>query len=129
MKLEKSLKWSDTSDIKIPDLKVLSKKVFMRKWSVVVISFLVTLAGLFMVGIIPFWYNLLKKSCTFLQFSWSKILKLKPPAIWYILLEILVLLKNKVSNGSIRPFVSLYKTLNKILLTQVLHKGISRPCN
>lgn len=54
MKLEKSLKWSDTSDIKIPDLKVLSKKVFVRKWSVVVISFLVTLAGLFMVGIIPF---------------------------------------------------------------------------
>ena len=68
MKLEKSLKWSDTSDIKIPDLKVLSKKVFVRKWSVVVISFLVTLAGLFMVGIIPFWYNLLKNLAPFYSF-------------------------------------------------------------
>ena len=40
-------KWSDTSDLKIPNLKVLSTKVFLRMWSIVVTVFLATLGGFF----------------------------------------------------------------------------------
>ena len=48
-----TVKWPDTF-FKIPDLKVLSTKVFQRMWSNVVAVFLITLVGLFKVGIIPF---------------------------------------------------------------------------
>ena len=46
--------YSDTSDLKIPDLKVLSTNVFVMIWSISVAVFLITLIGLFMVEIIPF---------------------------------------------------------------------------
>ena len=46
--------YSDTSDLKIPDLKVLSTNVFVMIWSISVAVFLITLVGLFMVEIIPF---------------------------------------------------------------------------
>lgn len=46
-------KWSDTF-FKIPDLEVLPTKVFQRMWSNVVAVFLITLVGLFKVGIISF---------------------------------------------------------------------------
>ena len=46
--------YSDTSDLKIPDLKVLSTNVFVMIWSISVAVILITLVGLFMVEIIPF---------------------------------------------------------------------------
>ena len=46
--------YSDTSDLKIPDLKVLPTNVFVMIWSISVAVFLITLVGLFMVEIIPF---------------------------------------------------------------------------
>ena len=49
-----TVKWPDTLFFKIPDLKVLSTKVFQRMWSNVVAVFLITLVGLFKVGIIHF---------------------------------------------------------------------------
>ena len=44
-------KWSDKSDLKIPDLKVLSIKVFVKILSIAVTIFLL---DFFMVRIIPF---------------------------------------------------------------------------
>ena len=62
-------KWSETSDLIIAVLKVFSTKLLVVIWSIAVAVYLVTLVGLFMVGIIPFWYTKLKKSWTFLFLS------------------------------------------------------------
>ena len=75
-------KWSETSVLIIVALKVFSTKLLVMIWSIAVAVFLVTLVGLFMVGIIPFWYIKFKKSLTFLFLSWSKRLRLKSPAMW-----------------------------------------------
>ena len=52
LELEKSEENAETSDLKIPDLKGLSRKVFVRIWSIPVVVSLVALVGLFMVEII-----------------------------------------------------------------------------
>ena len=58
-------------------------------WSIIVAVFVVTLAGLFIVGIKLF--CLIKKgSCTFLFASWSNNLRMKLPAICISLLRLLV---------------------------------------
>ena len=57
-------KWSETADLIIAVLKVFSTKLLVRIWSISVAVFLVTLVGLFMVVIIPFWYIKFKKSLT-----------------------------------------------------------------
>ena len=87
-------KWSETSDLIIAVLKVFSTKLLVMIWPIVVAIFSVTLVGLFMVGIIPFWYIKFKKSWTFLLLSWSKRLRLKPPEYDNVY---------KFSNGSILP--------------------------
>ena len=54
---------------KIEVLKLVSTKQFVMIWSIAVAAFLVTLVGLFIIGIILFWYNKFRKFCTFLQLS------------------------------------------------------------
>ena len=51
MQIRKS---SETSDLIIAVLKVFSTKLLVKIQSIAVAAFLVTLVGLFMVGIIPF---------------------------------------------------------------------------
>ena len=58
-------KWSETSALIIAALKVFSTKLSVMIWSTAVAVFLVTLEGLLMVAIIPFWYIKFKKSLTF----------------------------------------------------------------
>ena len=52
-------KWSETSDLIIAALKVFSVKLFVIIRFIGVAILLVTLVGLLMVGIIPFWYLIL----------------------------------------------------------------------
>ena len=75
-------KWFETSDLIIAVLKAFPAKLLGMIWAIAVVVFLVTLVGLFMVGIIPFWYIKFRKSWSFLFLSWSKRLRLKSPAIW-----------------------------------------------
>ena len=75
-------KWSETSDLVIAVLKVFSTKLLVMIWSNIVAIFLVTLVGLFMVDIIPFWYIKVKKSLNFLFLSRFTRLRLQSPTIW-----------------------------------------------
>ena len=104
-------KWSLISLLKLAVLKLISTKQFWMIWSVTVA---VTLVGLFIIGIILFWYSKFRKFCTFLQLSWSNTLSLKSPAIWNFLFDFFVLWKlqfRNYSKGSVNPFGGLYKTL------------------
>ena len=62
-------KWSDISVYIIPDSRELSKKEFIKMLSIAVADVLVTLLGLFIIGIIPKLNKRLKKFFTLL-FSW-----------------------------------------------------------
>ena len=48
-------KWSEISVLKIADLKLVSTKELVRIWSIAGAVFIVTLVGLFIVGIKLFW--------------------------------------------------------------------------
>ena len=78
-------KWLLISLLKIVVLKLVSTKQFVMIWSIAVAAFLVTLVGLFIIGIILFWYNKFRKFCTFLQLSWPNTSRLKSPTIWNFL--------------------------------------------
>ena len=62
-------KWSKISVLKIADLKLVSTKELVRIWSITVAVSIVTLVGLFIVGIKLFWWIKFRKSCTFLFVS------------------------------------------------------------
>ena len=64
-------------------------KELVRMWWIIVAVFIVTLVGLFIVGIKLF--CLIKtRSCTFLFASWSSNLRMKSPAVCISLLRLLV---------------------------------------
>ena len=110
-------KWYYISVLKIAVLKLTFINWFVRMWSIAVAFLLVTLVGMFMVGIIPFSYSKFKKLCTLLYLSWSRILKLKSPAIWKgfkLLFAFFKISFKNLSNGSITPFRGLYKTFIKV---------------
>ena len=110
-------KWYDIPVFKIEVLELTFISWFVRMWSIVVAIFLVTLVGLFMVGIISFSYSKFKSLRTLLHLSCSRTLRLKSPVIWKGFKLFFVFLKNSFKylwNGSITPFGGLYKKISKV---------------
>ena len=130
MELERSPE-NGLTYLKIPDLKVLSTKVFVRVWFISVAVFHVTLVCLFMVRIIPFWYSRFIKSCTYLKFSWFKRLRLKSSENCYILFDAKISLKN-FQMGLLDHLVVYTKRSIKcflLYLIKFLQEWISLPYN
>ena len=130
MELERSPE-NGLTYLKIPDLKVLSTKVFVRVWFISVAVFHVTLVCLFMVRIIPFWYSRFIESCTYLKFSWFKRLRLKSSENCYILFDAKISLKN-FQMGLLDHLVVYTKRSIKcflLYLIKFLQEWISLPYN
>ena len=105
-------KWSEKPLLITADLKLVSINELVRMQSITVAVFIVTLGGLFIVKLNYFGRLNFKTLPTFV--SWPNKLRLKSPAIWIYLLQLLGQEKNvvnKFSNCSYCPTGGLYKKL------------------